>query len=44
MALMYLVVLVDTFVGIMSTSSDTYIWATRGEGTAETVCLWEHVD
>lgn len=41
---MYLVVLADTFVGIMSTSSETYIWATRGEGRAETVCLWEHVD
>lgn len=33
---MQLVILVDPIISIMSTSSDTYIWATRGAGPEET--------
>lgn len=34
---MQLAILVDPIVGIVSTSSDTYIWAAQGEGPEETV-------
>lgn len=34
---MQLAILVDPIAGIVSTSSDTYIWAAQGEGPEETV-------